>query len=100
MPRQRHDDQAPHQLAQQVGEITKYLQLASDRFGWGVPVLACVPYGEDLDKPSVKDLAHVSTRDAQTRVCTSALQALAHSHHPAYAVKILSRRMDSGRGYP
>lgn len=35
------------------------MQRASDRFGWGVPVLVCVPYGEDLDKPSVHDLVHL-----------------------------------------
>jgi len=45
---------APHK----VEEVAHYLQRASDRFGWGVPVLACVPYGEDLDRPSVLDLVH------------------------------------------
>ena len=44
---------------QKVGEVTHYLQRASDRFGWNVPVLACVPYAETLDKPSVMDLEHL-----------------------------------------
>ena len=45
---------APHK----VGEVQHYLQRAADRFGWGLPVLAVVPYGEDLDKPSIADLVH------------------------------------------
>jgi len=46
---------APHK----VDEVTRYLQLASDRFGWNVPILGCVPYAADLDKPSVMDLEHL-----------------------------------------
>jgi len=42
-----------------VEEVSRYLQLASDRFGWNVPVLACVPFGKDLDKPSVQDLVRL-----------------------------------------
>jgi len=31
-----------------VDEVSRYLELASERFGWNVPVLACVPYAEGL----------------------------------------------------
>ncbi len=42
-----------------VGEVGSYLQRASDRFGWDVPIIGCVPYGDGLDKPSVLDLQHL-----------------------------------------
>ena len=42
-----------------VDEVRRYVQAASERAGWGAPVLACVPFGDGLDKPSVSDLVHL-----------------------------------------
>jgi len=41
-----------------VAEVEKYLTLASERAGWAAPVLGVVPFGNDLDQPSVHDLEH------------------------------------------
>eukprot|EP00968_Pinguiococcus_pyrenoidosus_P010965 scaffold876_cov243-Pinguiococcus_pyrenoidosus.AAC.24 len=41
---------------EEVETVRAYLEKAIQRFGWGVPVLGCIPYGENLDQPSAMDL--------------------------------------------
>jgi len=92
-----------------VAEVTTYLQKAADRFGWGVPVLACVPYGDDLDKPSVSDLVHlfeggfskeryVPSESASSLASMSNLGKRRDLKHTAAAVYATALRYAAGYG--
>ena len=66
---------------QKVDEVSSYLQRASAHFGWNAPLLGCVPFGEDLDKPSVMDLVHLFEGGFSTERNAKRYDPARHRHH-------------------